>query len=85
MNPGEYRESGIPGIVMCLGGRHGPESLAGGVFRLMAELLASDVPWPCQVIDFVGLVAAAHFCRHACEAREPWRAATEATAAFPGR
>jgi hypothetical protein len=53
----------------------GPEPLPGGVSRLMNELLESDVPWRCQVIDF-GLVTAEKFRRHAYEGREVWRAAT---------
>ena len=53
----------------------GPEPLPGGVSRLMNELLESDVPWRCQVVDF-GLVTDEHFRRHAYEGRELWRAAT---------
>jgi len=53
----------------------GPEPLPGGVSRLMNELLESDVPWRCQVVDF-GFVTDEHFRRHAYEGRELWRAAT---------
>jgi hypothetical protein len=52
----------------------GPEPLPGGVSRLMNDLLESDVPWRCQVIDFA-LVADEQFRRHAYEGREVWRAA----------
>jgi uncharacterized protein len=52
----------------------GPEPLPGGVSRLMNELLESDVPWRCQVIDFA-LVTDENFRRHAYEGREIWRAA----------
>ena len=52
----------------------GPEPLPGGVSRLMNELLESDVPWRCQVIDFA-LVTDEKFRRHAYQGREIWRAA----------
>ena len=52
----------------------GPEPLPGGVSRLMNDLLESDVPWRCQVIDFA-LVADEQFRRYAYEGRKVWRAA----------
>lgn len=53
----------------------GPEPLPGGVSRLMNELLESDVPWRCQVVDFA-LVTDERFRAQAFEGRELWRAAT---------
>jgi hypothetical protein len=41
----------------------------------MNELLESDVPWRCHVIDFA-LVTDERFRGQAYEGREVWRAAT---------
>jgi predicted nucleotidyltransferase len=52
----------------------GPQPLPGGVSRLTDELLASDVPWRPQVIDFA-VVTDERFRRLAFEGREVWRPA----------
>jgi hypothetical protein len=69
-----FRHIVAPRAVRGALSRAGEANLSGGVSRLTNELLESDVPWRCQVVDFA-LVTDEKFRRHAYEGREIWRAA----------